>query len=106
MRKGIPTLTDVISQLEEYQRAKIEAIEHPVDELLAILRWNNTPEGRAQDQRAQSLKAVMEYIDVLGPRDSEAARLLVLKAARIRYNADLVEAWLASVNNTGGGRGR
>jgi len=37
----------------------------------------------------------MEYIEVLGPEDQEAALLLVLKAARIRRNAELVEAWLA-----------
>jgi hypothetical protein len=48
-----------------------------------------------------SLEAVMEYLEVLGPGDGEAALLLVLKAARIRHNAELVETWLASVNANG-----
>ncbi len=96
-----PTLTELISQLEEHQQDGVDAIEYSVDELLAIFRWNNTPEGRAQNRRTQSLNQVMEYVEVLGPRESEAALHLVFKAARIRHNAELVEAWLATVNKNG-----
>jgi glycine/D-amino acid oxidase-like deaminating enzyme len=104
VRKSFPTLTDEIKLLEECQQGGIEMVEYRVDELLDILRWNNSPEGRAENQRAKSLREVMEYIDVLGPREREVAGLLLLKAARIHHNAELVEAWLASVNERGGGR--
>lgn len=104
MRERFPTLTDLIGRLEEHRQDGIEAIEYRVDELLAVLRWNNTPEGHAQNRRAKSLEEVMEYIEVLGPGDGEAALLLVFRAARIRHNAELVETWLASVNKNGSAR--
>jgi hypothetical protein len=66
-----------------------------------VLRWNNSPEGRAQNQKAKSLNEVMEYIEVLPARDNQAALPFVLKAARIRHNADSVETWLASVSKNG-----
>ena len=104
MRKTFPTLTDLISSLQEHQQDGVDVVEYDVDELLAVLRWNNTPEGHAQNQRAKSLREIMEYIEVLGPWDRHAARLLVLKAARIQHNAELVEAWLASVTKPGRGQ--
>ena len=104
MREKFPTLTDLISQLEEHRQDGIAAIEYRVAELLAVLRWNNTPEGHAQNRRAKSLEAVVKYIDVLGPEDREAALLLVLKAAGIRQNAELVEAWLAGASKAEGER--
>jgi glycine/D-amino acid oxidase-like deaminating enzyme len=104
MSGRFPTLTDLIGQLEEHRQDGIEEIEYRVNELLSILRWNNTLEGRAQNRRAKSLEEVMEYIEVLGPGDSEAALLLVLKAARIHHNAELVEAWLARVSKNGSER--
>ena len=82
----------------------IVAIEYRVDELLEVLRWNDTPERHAEHQRAISVKEVMDYIEVLGPEDRETALLLVLKSARIRRNAELVEAWLASTSKIGGER--
>ena len=100
MRKSLPTLTDLIRRLEEHRHAGVDAIEFAVDELLAVLRWNNIREGHGNG-RAKSLKDVMEIIEVLGPEESETALHLVLKAARIRQNAEEVEAWLASVTNTG-----
>jgi hypothetical protein len=102
--EGFPTLTDLISQLEEYRQVGIAAVEYRLDDLLAVLRWNNTLEGRAENRRAKLLEEVLEYIEVLGHGDSETALLLVLKAARIRHNAELVEAWLASVNRRGSER--
>lgn len=104
MSERFPTLTDLIRRLEEHQQDGIEAIEYRVAELLTVLRWNNSPEGHAQKRRAKSLEEVMEYIEVLGPEDREAALLLILKAARIHHNAELVEAWLAGASKHGGTR--
>ena len=97
MREGFPTLMDLIDRLEEHRQDGIDAIEFRVDELLTVLRWNNTPQGQAQNRREKSPKEVMEYIEILAPRDRKAALRLVLKAARIYENAEMVEAWLASV---------
>ena len=94
-------MTNLISQLEEHQQDGIAAVEYRVDELLAVLRWNNTVEGRAENRRAKLLEEVLEYIEVLGHGDSETALLLVLKAARIRHNAELVEAWLGASKHGG-----
>ena len=97
MREGFPTLMDLIDRLEEHRQDGIDAIEFRVDELLTVLRWNNTPQGQAQNRCEKSLKEVMEYIEILAPRDRKAALRLVFKAARIHENAEMVEAWLASV---------
>ena len=104
MSEGFPTLTDLISQLEEHRQDGIDAVEFRVDELLAVLRWNNTPDGHAQNRTARSLKQLLEYIEVLEPRENAAALRLLLKAARIHHNAELVEAWLASVDKNGSER--
>jgi hypothetical protein len=100
----LPTLTELICELEEHRQNGNDAIEYRVDELLAVLRWNNTPEGKAKNRRKKSLEEVTEYIEVLGPEDGKAALLLVFKAARIRRNAELVEAWLASIDENGSER--
>src|SRR5439155_12050493 len=82
VREGFPTLMDLIDRLEEHRQDGIDAIEFRVDELLTVLRWNNTPQGQAQNRCEKSLKEVMEYIEVLAPRDRKAALRLVFKAAR------------------------
>jgi hypothetical protein len=104
MSGSLPTLTDLISRLEEHRRDGIDAVEYRVDELLAVLRWNNTPEALAQNRSAKSFQDLLEYIEVLGPEDSEAALSLLLKATRIHLNAELVETWLASVDKNGSER--
>ncbi len=73
MREGFPTLMDLIDRLEEHRQDGIDAIEFRVDELLTVLRWNNTPQGQVQNRCEKSLKEVMEYIEILAPRDRKAA---------------------------------
>ncbi len=104
MRERLPTLTDLIRQLEEHRQDGVVAIEYRVDELLEVLRWNNAPEGHAEHQVTKSLEKVMEYIGVLGPEESETALRLVFKAVGIHRNAELVETWLASFKKNGGQR--
>ena len=101
MRESFPTLMDLIDRLEEHRQDGIDAVEFRVDELLTVLRWNNTPQGQAQNRCEKSLKEVMEYIEILAPRDRKAALRLVLKAASIHENAEMVEVWLASVYRAG-----
>jgi hypothetical protein len=96
--ENFSTLTDLISRLEEHRQDGIAAVEYRVDELLAVLRWNNTPEGHAQNRSAKSFQELLDYIDILGPEDREVALSLLLKATRINLNAALVETWLASVD--------
>jgi hypothetical protein len=67
----------------------------------AVLRWNNTPEGTAQNRSEKSFQELLDYIDVLGPEDGYVALSLLLKANRIHLNAALVERWLASVDENG-----
>ena len=67
----------------------------------AVLRWNNTPEGTAQNRSEKSFQELLDYIDVLGPEDGYEALGLLLKANRIHLNAALVERWLASVDENG-----
>lgn len=95
------TLMDLIGRLEEHEQDGIETIEFAVVELLTILRWNNTPAGQTKNQAEKSLKNVLKYIEVLGARDGEAALRLILKAAKIYRDAELVEVWLANAYRTG-----
>jgi len=92
------SLGDADGRVPAARQDGIAAVEYRVDELLAVLRWNNTPEGHAQNRREKSFQELLDYIDVLGPEDGDVALSLLLKANRIHLNAALVERWLASVD--------
>jgi hypothetical protein len=57
--------------------------------------------GHAQNRSDKSFQDLLEYIEVLGPEDSEVALGLLLKATRIHLNAEKVETWLANVDKNG-----
>jgi len=97
VRKNFPTLTELISQLEEHRTQGVKVIEYGLDEFLEVLRWNNSPEGRSQNRQAASLPEAIKYLEVLDSRERTLAIRLFLKAERIYHNAEVVQAWLAGV---------
>ncbi len=99
MSQGVPTLIELIQELEGKKRAGIEAITYCVDRLLAVLRAHNTADGERKSQGRPLIKDVVEFADVLSSREREIALYLLIKAAGIHHQADQVEAWLADMFN-------